>query len=235
MRTYLNTLLYRKRGEYGPLWLFELDEEVWAIVWRGWLEDEDTCYAILSEDAQLFKREWGRGGRRPNPTYRTRCMALEEIIRSLQTMKADLKTDDAAQRKYALYVAVAEHDLHQALMDQEAQGALAGEPELQVLAYVPAALEPAEGAKTFEPSPSPAESKKTPSAAVTPAAESMPRPKPWENASEQPKGLNFQPDTTLHAKMNWVCDNVPKMSRLRILRDGAMAECDRLIELHYKG
>ena len=58
--------------------------------------------------------------------------------------------------------------------------------------------------------------------------------KPWELSTEQAKGLNFQPDSLLHAKMNWVCDNVPRMSRLRILRDGAMAECDRLIALHYK-
>jgi len=70
-----------------------------------------------------------------------------------------------------------------------------------------------------------------PEAAKT-AAESM---APWDQATEPGKGLNFLPDTLLHAKMNWVCDNVPRMSRLRILRDGAMAECDRLIALHYKG
>jgi hypothetical protein len=58
---------------------------------------------------------------------------------------------------------------------------------------------------------------------------------PWDQATEPGKGLNFLPDTLLHAKMNWVCNNVPRMSRLRILRDGAMAECDRLIALHYKG
>ena len=59
--------------------------------------------------------------------------------------------------------------------------------------------------------------------------------KPWEVASGAPTAVNFRPDMPLHAKMEWVCDNVPKMSRLRILREGAMAECDRLIELHYKG
>jgi hypothetical protein len=58
---------------------------------------------------------------------------------------------------------------------------------------------------------------------------------PWDQATEPGKGLNFLPETLLHAKMNWVCNNVPRMSRLRILRDGAMAECDRLIALHYKG
>lgn len=59
--------------------------------------------------------------------------------------------------------------------------------------------------------------------------------KPWELASGNPTAINFRPDMPLHAKMEWVCENVPRMSRLRILRDGAMAECDRLIELHYKG
>ena len=59
--------------------------------------------------------------------------------------------------------------------------------------------------------------------------------KPWELVSGNPTAINFRPDMSLHAKMSWVCDNIPKMSRLRILRDGAMAECDRLIKLHYKG
>jgi len=59
--------------------------------------------------------------------------------------------------------------------------------------------------------------------------------KPWERASGEPTAVNFRPDIPLHAKMEWVCENVPRMSRLRILREGAMAECDRLIELHYKG
>jgi hypothetical protein len=76
------------------------------------------------------------------------------------------------------------------------------------------------------------ETAKTPPAAAESVAVAK---KPWETSTERGKGLNFQPDELLHAKMNWVCDNVPRMSRLRILRDGAMAECDRLIELHYKG
>lgn len=74
--------------------------------------------------------------------------------------------------------------------------------------------------------------------AEAPPAISTPAPTapgPWDRSTAPSKGLNFQPETLLHAKMNWVCDNVPKMSRLRILRDGAMAECDRLIALHYKG
>jgi hypothetical protein len=69
--------------------------------------------------------------------------------------------------------------------------------------------------------------------APTPAA--VATKKPWEVASGNPTAVNFRPDQSLHAKMEWVCDNVPKRSKLRILRDGAMAECDRLIALHYKG
>jgi hypothetical protein len=82
------------------------------------------------------------------------------------------------------------------------------------------------------PAETPAEPEKTP---PVPAPDAPVAKKPWEQSTERGKGLNFQPDELLHAKMNWVCDNVPRMSRLRILRDGAMAECDRLIAIHYKG
>jgi hypothetical protein len=234
VRTYLNTLLHRKRGEYGPLWLFELDDEVWAIVWSGWLEDEEICYAILSEDAQWFNREWGNDGRRPNPTYRTQCTALEEIIRSLRTMKANLQTGDVEQRKYALYISVAEHDLHQALIDYEADDVPAGDVKFQMPTYVPAGLQTAGHEPMPEPVEAPTEPEETPPPPASRAVEVKAQPKPWENASEQPKGLNFQPEATLHAKMNWVCDNVPKMSRLRILREGAELLCNMLIEKHYR-
>ena len=58
--------------------------------------------------------------------------------------------------------------------------------------------------------------------------------KPWELASGDPTAINFRPDMSLHAKMEWVCDNVPKMSRLRILREGAELRCNMLIEKHYR-
>ncbi|QJE00480.1 hypothetical protein HH212_10995 [Massilia forsythiae] len=90
------------------------------------------------------------------------------------------------------------------------------------------------GANVHDPAHSPVEEPKTPPTAGTPPAEMKSAPKPWENATEQPRGLNFQPDATLHAKMNWVCDNVPKMSRLRILREGATLLCDYLVDKHYK-
>lgn len=77
-----------------------------------------------------------------------------------------------------------------------------------------------------------AAAEKTPSAASAQAEEPK---KPWEDLSQKPTGTNFMPDAALHAKMAWVSANVPGgMSRLRILREGAQAECDRLIALHYK-
>lgn len=55
------------------------------------------------------------------------------------------------QRKYALYIFVTEHDLHQALIDQDADGAPASELEVQMPAHVPAALEAAGDAPASEP------------------------------------------------------------------------------------
>ena len=78
---------------------------------------------------------------------------------------------------------------------------------------------------------SPTDEPKAPPAPAQPVA----KRKPWENPTDAPKGLNFQPEAELHAKMNWVCENVPKMSRLRILREGAMMFCEAMIEKHYKG
>jgi hypothetical protein len=48
------------------------------------------------------------------------------------------------------------------------------------------------------------------------------------------QGLSFQPDATLPVQMNWVCDNVSKMSWFRILGEGAMVLCDQLIAMHYR-
>lgn len=58
--------------------------------------------------------------------------------------------------------------------------------------------------------------------------------KPWEAASGEPTAVNFRPDMPLHAKMEWVCENVPRMSRLRILREGATLLCNQLIDKHYR-
>jgi hypothetical protein len=52
--------------------------------------------------------------------------------------------------------------------------------------------------------------------APAPAPAAMATKKPWEVASGDPTAINFRPDMSLHAKMEWVCDNVPKMSRMLI-------------------
>ena len=57
--------------------------------------------------------------------------------------------------------------------------------------------------------------------------------KSWDNPTVKPTALNFQPDATLHAKIG-VCDNVPKMSRLRILPENAALLSDKLIIKHYR-
>jgi len=81
------------------------------------------------------------------------------------------------------------------------------------------------------PAETPAEPEKTPPAPAkaVPAAK-----KPWEDLSRGAKGSNFQPDPELYAKMIWCKENVPMMSILKLLRDGAEAECNRLISLHYR-
>jgi hypothetical protein len=59
-------------------------------------------------------------------------------------------------------------------------------------------------------------------------------PFPWDDLTGEPKGLSLKMMPVLYAKMQWVCDNVPRMSMLKIVREGAEAEADRLIALHYK-
>jgi outer membrane biosynthesis protein TonB len=98
-------------------------------------------------------------------------------------------------------------------------------------------MSPPPDAPPAPPAAPPAESPpEAPKTAPEPAPQAPAvKAKPWESASETPKGLNFQPDAALHAKMNWVCNNVPGgMSRLRILREGALMLCDALIAKHYK-
>lgn len=91
--------------------------------------------------------------------------------------------------------------------------------------------EAAEAPQAVEVAQPAAEPEKT---APAPAPAAVATKKPWEVASGDPTAINFRPDMSLHAKMEWVCDNVPKMSRLRILREGAELLCNMLIEKHYR-
>ncbi|MDN4061311.1 hypothetical protein QPK31_24120 [Massilia sp. YIM B02769] len=223
----MNTLLHRKRGAYGPLWIFELDPETWAIVWSGWLEDEVSCHLILSEDPQWFKRDWGMDGRRPNPTYKTQRAALEEVIRSLRAMKVDLEPNEAEDRKYALYISDAEHDLR-LLMNEQSDESQANEDTVQEPEKIPTSPEALGEAQVVAPIKVAVKVEQAPPAPASQAVE------PWGQYMEEPKGLNFKPDMTLHAKMTWVCNHIPRMSRLRILRDGATMLCDQLIATNYR-
>ena len=228
MRTYFETLLHRKRGEYGPLWLFELDSETWAIVWEECLDDEDACRLVLSEDPNWFNREWTKDGRRPNPTYGTACHALEEIIQSLQAMREAFDEGDVKRSHYSAYAALAEYHLHTLMA--EAHFSHLSADELPIPDVEPPA-QPLEAPHVAEEVKPTAEPEKTPHASATQAAEVK---RPWEVCNTEPTASNFRPDLSLHAKMEWVCNNVPKMSRLRILREGAELLCNQLIEKQVK-
>ena len=228
VRTYFETLLHRKRGEYGPLWLFELDPETWAIVWQECLDDEDTCRLVLSEDSNWFNREWTKDGRRPNPTYGTACQALEEIIRSLQAMKEVFVEGDVKRSHYSAYVALAEYHLHTLMA--EAHSSQLPTDELSI-PDVEARVQPLEAPRLVEVTQPLAESEKTHSAPAPQAAEGK---EPWEVTTSAPTAVLFKPGATLHEKMEWICNNVPKMSRLRLVREGTELLVDQLIEKHYR-
>jgi len=50
--------------------------------------------------------------------------------------------------------------------------------------------------------------------------------RPWELASSDPTAINFRPDVALHAKMEWVCENVPRCPSC-VLRARARSCCAR--------
>jgi hypothetical protein len=200
-RKYIDTLLLRKRGDYGPLALFELDLDTWAVIWQQCLDNEDACRSILSEDPTWFNRGWGIDGRRPNPTYPTQQEALAEIVRALLSINADLNKDDLRQSLNRIYLTHAQIDLLTPLTDWEMSASY------------------------------PREELPTPVAKVQSEPEG---PFPWDDLTGEPKGLSLKMTPVLYAKMQWVCDNVPRMSMLKIVREGAEAEADRLIALHFK-
>jgi len=227
VRTYFDTLLHRKRGEYGPLWLFEMDSETWAIVWDQCLEDEDTCRLVLSEDPTWFNREWHKDGRRPNPMYETPDQALEEIIRSLHAMKETFDQADVKRSHYAAYAALAEYHLYTQVAESHPSFPQAEEP---LRSDMPARTD-LEAIRVVEGTQLATDPDKT---QPMPASQVSEAKKPWEVAATEPTASNFKPDMSLHAKMEWACNNVPRMSRLRILREGAELLCNQLIEKHYR-
>lgn len=58
---------------------------------------------------------------------------------------------------------------------------------------------------------------------------------PWANLSGLEEiNLLYKVPPEVVAKMDWVIDNVPRMNRQRIVRDGVVAHLDALIAQHYK-
>lgn len=244
---FLDDLLIRKRGAYGPWGLYHLDSGSWAVVWEACLEDEDACECILYESPAWFNVEPERDGRRPNPTYSSQQSALVEIIRQLLPM---LEAPDGIQHSavYHTYMNWAHADLLVPLLDWPMSASYPHDmPQSSPISELLLTVSGDDAEVSGELPTMQSESAPTPSAAApvetqaepvqTPsaAAEAVPvAKKPWEDLSRGSKGMNFQPDPELYAKMMWCKENVPMMALLRILRDGANRECDRLIELYYK-
>lgn len=58
---------------------------------------------------------------------------------------------------------------------------------------------------------------------------------PWEDLTGLTElNLLYKMPPEVVGKMNWVMDNVPKMNRQRIVRDGVNMLLDALIAQHYK-
>lgn len=61
-------------------------------------------------------------------------------------------------------------------------------------------------------------------------------PAPWEALIDDPtkeRATSMKMSPTLYAKMQWVTNNVPKMSFQKLIQAGAEAEADRLIALYH--
>lgn len=60
-------------------------------------------------------------------------------------------------------------------------------------------------------------------------------PAPWANlAGLEETNLLYKMPPDVVAKMDWVMDNVPRMTKQRIVREAVGAYLDGLIEKHYK-
>jgi hypothetical protein len=146
-----------------------------------------------------------------------------------------LDKGDVKQSYYSAYLALAEYHFHDLKAEQRMSQIYDSEYLVSCVgdeAQLREAQQEVDSAQLIHAP------KQTPStldpAAETPVPDAEPVKKPWEVASGDPTAVNFRPDSHLHAKMEWVCENVPKMSRLRILREGAELLCNTLIEKYYR-
>lgn len=72
-------LTTRIRAAFGPYYLVELYSGRWAPIWHECVADEDTCTAILVEDADWFNLKPDHEGD-VNPTYATKVEALRVLV-----------------------------------------------------------------------------------------------------------------------------------------------------------
>ena len=239
--TYLDELLEYKRGDYGPLALFELDSTTWAVVPQNCLENEESCRRILLKDPHWFNSDWGTDGRRPNPTYESQHAALHEIIRLLAVDMANRVADASRRKLFLLYMANAEADLQVPLTDWEVSASFPRDVSVtcgiklsntgEVIARAPSEVRSAASTGTVMESSQAVAQKPFP--ADAPQAAEVNR-RPWEDLSRGAKGLNLPMSPELYAKMVWCTDNIPKMSLQKLARMGAEKMADELIAKHYK-
>jgi hypothetical protein len=100
-----------------------------------------------------------------------------------------------------------------------------------------AAPAPAQAATAPAPDPAPTPAKPRAQKAGKPAEPEAPPPAPWAAESNTAKsgGFNLRPSMQLHAKIEWVRDNVPKHKSLHEVAIKAVeAYVDGMIAQHYK-
>jgi len=108
------------------------------------------------------------------------------------------------------------------------------EPVIEAVAEV--AAEPAEAPATPKPVPVAEKAAAKPPAARKTAREPVEKaPPPWANAHPKVKAyFSTQFPDVYDLKMQWVCENLPQMSKQKIVHDAVGAYLDKLIAEHYK-
>jgi hypothetical protein len=110
------------------------------------------------------------------------------------------------------------------------------EPPATVAPVAEDAPEPAEAPATPEPAPEAAKAPAKPSAARKTTREQPGKaPAPWANAHPKVKAyFSTQFPDEYDLKMQWICQNLPQMSKQKIVHDAVGAYLDKLIAEHYK-
>jgi hypothetical protein len=201
--SYLDKVIECKRASYGPWGLYQLPSGAWAAVWEFCLDDEDACRRIYEEDPTWFNGSTTRDGRPPNPTYASQFDAQVEISRALVAEIARVGPEPRVGPDLGRQLLLVRADMSVDLTDWN-----------QSATY-------------------PWDQEELREALTEGAGEVHLGPFPWECATGTPKGISIKLPATSYAKLQWVCDNVPRMSLQRIAREGAEAYADRLVALHF--